>query len=514
MNADRVVVTAAQMQAIEARLFAAGMPVAALMEKVAGKIAARLQEAYPRGRYSRVGCLVGPGHNGGDALVVARELHFRGYEVAVYQPFATLKDLSAAHARYARSLGIPFHQDVTPLQDCQLIIDGLFGFGLTREIAGDLAAAIGRCNAFALPTVAIDLPSGIHADTGAVLGTAIRATHTLCLGLWKPACVQDCALEFLGRVERIDFDIPDSDIAAIVSQSPALQRIGPQEARQQLPLERSPTTHKYRQGHLLLAAGSERYAGSVILAALGAQATGIGMLTIAVPAHLKPLLVARLPEALVVACPETASGAIAALPPDIDLGRYDGAVCGPGLTLAADAVVATLLAADLPLVLDADGLNLLARRDVTATLQARSAPTVLTPHPGEFQRLFPEVDTGDRLQAARSAAIGCGAIVLLKGARTVIASPADGALWVVPDSTPALARGGSGDVLAGLVGGLVTRDGDPTAAVATAAWWHARAGVLAACERTVMGVDAVRLADYLNAALQAVAADGTGLGDN
>lgn len=521
MSPDRIVVTAAQMQAIEARVFAAGMPVAALMEKVAGKIATRICQLYPRNRYSSVGVLVGPGHNGGDALVVARELHFQGYEVIVYQPFEQLKELTADHASYARSLGIPFHTEIEPLQACQLIIDGLFGFGLTREISGDLAAAIAQLNAFAIPIASLDLPSGVHTDTGEVLGTAIRASQTLCLGLWKRAFMQDRALEYLGKVERIDFDLPIADIHAIASQAPLIQRITPQIARQYLPLTRSPIAHKYRQGHLLLIAGSQQYAGSVILAALGARAAGVGMLTIAVPASLKPLLVAQVPEALVVACPETDRGAIAQLPFEVDLRRYDAVVFGPGLTLEPGMLVIEVLNAELPLVLDADGLNLLARQGVAETLQARAAPIVLTPHLGEFKRLFPAIDPLDRLQAAQKAA-ALGATVLFKGARTTIARP-EGHLWVVPDSTAALARGGSGDVLAGLIGGLLA----PLAAraaeitpdmvaqtVATAAWWHARAGVLAARDRTVLGVDPVTLAATLNAVLAETVKDTTGLGDN
>ena len=518
---DSVVVTAAQMQAIEARVFAAGMPVAALMEKVAGKIAAYIRKIYPRDRYARVGILVGPGHNGGDALVVARELHFWDYDVIVYQPFENLKELTAAHAGYARSLGLPFHTEIAALQDTQLAIDGLFGFGLTREISGELAAAIAQFNSFSIPTVSIDLPSGIHTDTGAVLGASIRADRTLCLGLWKRAFLQDRALAYCGRVERIDFDLPPADVRAIATLSPLIRRITPAVVRQYLPLERSPTTHKYRQGNLLLIAGSQQYAGSVILAALGARATGIGMLTIAVPSSLKALLVARLPEALVVACPETKSGAIAELPAALDVERYDAIVCGPGLTLETGAIVAQILNAPLPLVLDADSLNLLAQRYVAGVLQQRSAPTILTPHLGEFKRLFPEIDPSDRLQAAQEAA-ATGAIVLFKGARTIVAQP-NGDLWVVPESTPALARGGSGDVLAGLIGGAIAQlavgeaelNPDLVAATTvTAAWWHARAGIRAARDCTVMGVDPVMLATTLNAVLTEIANDATGLRDN
>ncbi|MEO0949136.1 MAG: NAD(P)H-hydrate dehydratase, partial [Cyanobacteria bacterium J06641_5] len=222
-----------------------------------------------------------------------------------------------------------------------------------------------------------------------------------------------------------------------------------------------------------------------------------------------------------VACPETDSGAIAQLPFEIDLRRYDAVVCGPGLTLEPGMLVVEVLNAELPLVLDADGLSLLAQQGVAETLHARSSPLVLTPHLGEFKRLFPAIDPSDRLQAVQAAA-ALGAIVLLKGARTVVAQP-EGHLWVVPDSTPALARGGSGDVLAGLLGGLLaplavsepeTISNTIATIVATAAWWHARAGFLAARDRTVLGVDPVTLAATLNAVLAETVKDATGLGDN
>ncbi|NEQ26243.1 MAG: NAD(P)H-hydrate epimerase, partial [Microcoleus sp. SIO2G3] len=194
MEIEAVAVTAEQMRAIESRLFAAGMPVAALMEKVGGLLAQRMQQLYPRSHFPHVGVLVGSGHNGGDALVAARELHFRGYDVRIYQPIDHLKELTDAHCRYVRSLGLPFVNGIEELGQCDWIIDGLFGFGLTRSIEGQLAESIEQLNDRTVPIVSIDLPSGLHTDTGAALGTAVRATHSLCLGLWKQAYLHDQAL--------------------------------------------------------------------------------------------------------------------------------------------------------------------------------------------------------------------------------------------------------------------------------------------------------------------------------
>ena len=504
---SQVVLTAGQMRDIEKRIFAAGMPVVALMEKVAGLIARRIPEIFsntPLLRVSRVGILVGPGHNGGDALVVARELHFCGYEVWIYSPFSKLKELTSQHLQYAESLGIPIYQTIEQLPDSDLLIDGLFGFGLERNLTDPIASAINQLNELSVPIYSIDLPSGLHTDTGEVLGTAIRATHTFCLGLWKLAFFQDRALEYLGKAELIDFDIPLADVEAVLKDAPKIKLITRAKALATLPLPRPAVTHKYKEGHLLLICGSRRYAGGAILTGLGARASGVGMLSIAVPESLKSLLVSHLPEALIVGCPETESGAIAhlQLPENTDLSSFHAIACGPGLTRDATPIVQQVIESDRPLLLDADGLNILAQMGAIATLKKRQAVTVLTPHTGEFERLFPDVPDAkhDRVQAVTEAAAQSEAIVLLKGARTALANP-QGAVWIVPESTPALARGGSGDVLTGLLGGLLaqaaTKQIPVEDIVATAAWWHSQAGIIAAQERTELGVDAFTLTQYL-----------------
>ncbi|MCP6759670.1 MAG: NAD(P)H-hydrate dehydratase [Fischerella sp. CENA71] len=559
---SQVVVTAQQMRDIEARIFAAGMPVAALMEKVAGLIVHRIEVLYfsedakeedrwtcgrgdkgTRGRGDtgnkdeilsasprlpvtassetasprlpcsvsphKVGILVGPGHNGGDALVVARELHFRGYAVCIYSPFGKLKELTAQHLQYAQSLGIPCYQSIEELPECDLLVDGLFGFGLERELKDPVASAINQLNQKSVnqksvPIISIDIPSGLHTDTGEVLGTAVRATHTLCLGLWKLGLLQDQALEYVGQAELIDFDIPLADVEAVLADAPRITRITEATALSTLPLPRPAVTHKYKEGHLLLICGSRRYAGGAILTGLGARASGVGMLSIAVPESLKPIMVSHLPEALIVGCPETETGAIAQLqlPENTDLNSFHAIACGPGLTKDASPILQQVLESTNPLVLDADGLNILAEMKAIPTLQKRQSLTVLTPHAGEFQRLFPDLPDAkqDRIKAVREAAAQSGAVVLLKGARTAIANR-QGAVWIVPESTPALARGGSGDVLTGLMGGLiaqaVTHQIPAEDMVSTAAWWHAQAGILTAQERTELGVDAFTLTHYL-----------------
>jgi ADP-dependent NAD(P)H-hydrate dehydratase / NAD(P)H-hydrate epimerase len=494
------IVSARQMREIEARMFDAGMPIAALMEKVGGLVADRMQSLFPLAVFPCVGVLVGPGHNGGDALVVARELNAQGYQVLVYQPLERCKDLTAAHAQFAKSLlSIPFCTTVEELHSCDVLVDGLFGFGLERELEGAIATTIHTLNQWEKPTVSIDLPSGIHTDTGEVLGVALRATHTLCLGLWKLGLVQDPALEWMGDTELIDFDIPWACIESVLGSPLPIQRLIASLMMQQLPLRRSPTTHKYRQGHLLLVGGSQKYLGSIILAGLGARASGVGMLTIAVPLSLKPLVAARLPDTVVIDCPQTEQGAIAHLPENVNLEKFDAIAYGPGVTTESATVLEQVLTCDRPVILDADGLNLLANLGV-ARLHSRTALTVLTPHTGEFRRLFLALAEASPLTAAQQAAQSSGAIIVYKGVCTTIAAP-NGRLWINPESTPALARGGSGDVLTGLMGGLMAqaqRQGRLLeGAVQSAVWWHSQAGRWAAQHHTQMGVHAETLAESL-----------------
>ena len=508
-----VLVTAEQMQQIEGRLFEAGMPVAALMEKVSGRLTQWFIDRYgpPKGH---IGVLAGPGHNGGDALVVARELHHAGYRVSIYQPFSRFKDLTKQHAKYAKGLRIPFVRVVEDLADCEAIVDGWFGFGLTRPITDELAADIEQINQQTAAVFSIDLPSGIHTDTGQIMGTAIKASHTACLGLWKRGFMQEKAIAHLGKCDLIDFDIPLADITAILGESPAVQRLTDQQAITHLPLHRSPTAHKYKAGHLLLIAGSRQYAGAALLCGLGAIASGVGMLTLAVPESIRLSLMPQLPTALLIGCPETESGAIAHLPKTIDLEKYDAIALGPGLTQASPHLLQTVLNANCPLLLDADGLNLLSKNNPIQTLKDRNSPTVLTPHLGEFKRLFPNIESSANNplpgEIALAAAKVSSAIVLLKGPRSAIATSQK--LWFNPHSSSALARGGSGDVLTGLMGGLLASAAQPgewkkdpnalVSAVLGAVWWHSQTAIYASNQRTILGVDPLHLARSLNPALQ------------
>jgi len=499
---EQFVVSATEMAAVEEQMFAAGMPVAALMEKVAGLITERVTQLYPLTEVAQVGVMIGPGHNGGDAVVVARELFLRGYTVLLYRPLNKGKELTQAHLDYATNLGIAVSDELSSLHSCDLIIDGLFGFGMTRSLQGELATVVATINQWSIPVVSIDLPSGIHTDTGEVLGSAIAATHTFCLGLWKRAFFQDQAVPYFGQAELLDFGIPVGIIETVLGFSHPLKRMSASLARSFLPLPRPRLTHKYQQGHLLLIAGSAQYAGGVILTGLGARSSGVGMVTIAAPASLKPMLVSHLPEALIVACPETEQGAIANLPEVAkQWDNYSAIAAGPGLTLQASSLIPEILETTTPLMIDADGLNTIAQMNPSYTLSSRSGTTILTPHPGEFRRLFPHLELDNRISSVQQAVVESNSHILLKGAKSIIAGT-DQTNWVVAESTPALARGGSGDVLTGLLGGLMAqpqvKDLSPATVTATATVWHAQAGIIASQSHSDLGVDAFTLTQYLS----------------
>ncbi|MGF1576290.1 MAG: NAD(P)H-hydrate dehydratase [Cyanophyceae cyanobacterium] len=494
--------TVAQMQTLEKRLFEWGMPVAALMEKVSLGAFAQITTRYPQAHFPSIGILLGSGHNGGDGLVVGRELRLEGRMVKVWQGNSPLKPLTASHAAYLQALGGSWVEQVEDLADCHLLVDALFGIGLSRALGDPWAGAVTWANQSGLPIVSLDIPSGLSADTGSPVGPCIRADLTLCLGLWKRGLWQDSALEWIGELVGIDFGTP-----AVLLQEWDLdltlpRLLTPQLAHSWLPARPPQRTHKYQQGHLLLICGSAQYAGAAVLTVLGSRGSGAGMVTVAVPHSLKPLIHQWAPEVLVWPCQETATGGIADLG-SLDLSRYAAIALGPGLGGDAAHLVKVMQdelmeLADsgqrIPWLIDADGLNGLAEWGVE-NLRDLAAQTVLTPHEGEFRRLFGQIDLHDRLSAAQTAVNQVGVTLLLKGSRTIIASPQGS--WVNPQSTPALARGGSGDVLTGLLAGLLAQGRDIPEATAVAAWWHSQAALSLEAAQGHTGVDPVALAAAL-----------------
>ena len=489
-DAAHLLVSGAQMAALEQQLFASGLPVEALMEKAALAVTRRLQEQWGR-QLDHHGAvvLVGPGHNGGDGLVIARELHLAGVDVAIWSPFERHKPLTASHLRHALWLGIPRLETPPEPGGAALWIDALFGIGQSRAPGAALEALLAQRQIERPHTlVAVDGPTGLCSDTGRLLGTAAACAHrTYAIGLLKTGLVQDAALRWVGQLERVDLALPPSLLASLPPTQPLA--LGPADLARLPALNLDPAAGKYGRGRLLLVAGSERYRGAAALALLGADASGCGSLRAALPRPVAGELWRWLPHAVLdTSLTSSAAGDLhlAALA-HCDLNRLDALLLGPGIGCPdeppspQEAVAWQQLQqfAGL-LVLDADGLNRLNQLN-TDWLAQRHGPTWITPHAGEFARLFPDLAASAPLEAAAAAARRSGAVVLLKGAHTVIAAP-DGRRWQLLASAPEAARTGLGDVLAGFAAGrgaLARAAGAAADAtwLAAAALAHATAGL-------------------------------------
>jgi NAD(P)H-hydrate epimerase len=494
-DADHLLVSGEQMAALEQQLFDSGLPVEALMEKAALALSRALRRDHGAllERHGAV-VLVGPGHNGGDGLVVARELHLAGLAVAVWSPFERHKPLTASHLRHAAWLGIPRLGQRPDPAGPALWIDALLGIGQRRppdEPLQELLRERERRRPGRL--VAVDVPTGLCADSGRCLGTtAARASRTYTLGLVKTGLVQDGALRWVGQLRRLDLALP----AALLADLPADAPLGltPADLAAAPWPELDPAAAKYGRGRLLVVAGSERYRGAAMLALAGASAAGCGSLRAALPAALAEGLWSVHPHVVVnrpLACDGHGHLALAQLG-DADLERLDAVLVGPGLGAwpsAGDASDGTdaearawqrLQRFEGLLVLDADGLNRLAGLGAGDWLRARRGPTWLTPHRGEFDRLFPQLAGAATLEAAAAAARSSGAAVLLKGARSVVAG--GGRRWQLLEAAATAARAGLGDVLAGhaaALGAMAVAAGQQPGAglLAAAALAHAAAGL-------------------------------------
>jgi hydroxyethylthiazole kinase-like uncharacterized protein yjeF len=485
-DAGHLLVSGGQMAALEQELFATGLPVEALMEKAALAVTGRIQSQW--GDHLRLHgavVLVGPGHNGGDGLVMARELQLAGVSVTIWSPFERHKPLTESHLRHALWLGIPRLEQPPEPDAMPLWIDALFGIGQRRPPGVAIEELLAeRDQHRPRNLVAVDSPTGICSDSGRLLGrVAARAHTTYVIGLLKMGLVQDSALAWVGRLERIDLGVPPRLLETL----PADQPLGlhPGDFATLPPLSLNPSAGKYGRGRLLVVAGSDRYPGAAVLAMRGADASGCGALQAAIPQALAEGLWMWLPHAVLLqALPCKPSGHLdLSLLTSVALDRLDAVLLGPGLGAADEALTGSESAAweclqrfSGLLVLDADGLNRLDSR----WLRARCGPTWITPHRAEFDRLFVDLAKVPPLQAAAEAARRSGVVVLLKGAHTVVASP-DGRCWQLLQSAPEAARTGLGDVLAGYAAGrgaLTMASGAPAhpEQLAAAALAHANAG--------------------------------------
>jgi NAD(P)H-hydrate epimerase len=451
-----------------------GVPGDLLMES-AGRLVAEVArgELAPGGT---VWAVCGSGQNGGDGLVAARHLHLKGVPVAVLfvgDP-ARLRGDAAANRERARAAGVPFAARLRP-EPGSVLIDAIFGTGLDRPVEGPTAAAIRRIQGCrpACQVVAVDLPSGVDADTGQPLGVAVEADVTVTLGLPKLGLALEPGRRLAGRIVVGRIGIADQ-APGVEAEAWLLTRAA---AGARLPL-RPADGHKGSFGHALVVAGSEGKTGAAALAAEGAARAGAGLVTLACAAGLHDVLETKCTEAMTAPLPPPGARALGleAEKPLLDLAATrDAVAAGPGLGRCdetAELVRRVAARIEAPLVLDADGA--LAFADDPGRLARRRGPTVLTPHPGEAASLLgstPAEVNRDRVGAARALAEATRSVVVLKGAATVIAQPG-GQVRVNPTGGPALATGGTGDVLTGVVAGLLAQGLEAFEAASLAAYLH------------------------------------------
>jgi NAD(P)H-hydrate epimerase len=444
------------MYAADAAAIAAGVSGQTLMESAGWQVAQAIRRRF---RPRPVVVLCGPGNNGGDGFVVARLLAGQGWpvRVALLGERGQLRGDAALMAARWRGTVLPLGTEV--LSGHPLVVDALFGAGLARPLAGIALAVIEEINARGLETVAVDVPSGLHGESGAVLGSAPQALLTVTFFRPKPGHFLLPGRALCGDLVVGEIGIPESVLEAI---QPRTFVNSPDLWRAALPWPRV-AGNKYDRGHLLVAGGG-RMTGAARLAAAAGRRAGAGLVTIAAPETALTVYQGDQPGAMVQ---------------PIDLWdqlmadrRRNAAVIGPGLGVGEETrrLVLSALRAGKACVLDADALTSFAADP--GALWRIGGQVVLTPHDGEYDRLFRH--EGDRLSRAHAAAVDSGAVILLKGGDTVIASP-DGRAAICVNAPPSLATAGSGDVLAGIIGGLLAQRMPVFEAACAGAWLHGEA---------------------------------------
>jgi hydroxyethylthiazole kinase-like uncharacterized protein yjeF len=461
--------TPEEMAEADRRTIAAGTAGFILMQRAGQAVADFVAARLARG--ARVGVLCGPGNNGGDGFVAARVLRQRGYAVRL-SLLGSRGHLKGDAARAARDWSGQLEPLAAVIEDADLVIDALFGAGLARDLNDDAKASVDCMNESRRPVVAVDLPSGIDGASGVVRGAAVRADATITFCRKKPGHLLLPGRLHCGETRVVDIGISDtivSSIARTFVNEPALWRA-------QFPVPRI-EGHKYHRGHAVVVSGPLHATGAARLAAGAALRAGAGLVTIAAPKEALPVLAASL-TAVMVRQADGAKG----LARILEDPRLNAVLLGPGQGVGKQTrdAVAVAAKAKRRLVLDADALTSFARSaKVLAGVLADAETAILTPHEGEFARLFDgdEVVTGaeGKLARARAAAASANAVVVLKGPDTVVASPDRRA--AIAENAPAwLATAGTGDVLAGIILGLLAQ-GMPAFESATAAvWLHGEAG--------------------------------------
>jgi hydroxyethylthiazole kinase-like uncharacterized protein yjeF len=463
--------TTAEMATADRLAIEGGTPGIRLMEQAGRAVA----DAVTRHSPGSVCVVAGPGNNGGDGFVCARILAERGYPVRLLL-LGERDKLKGDAAEASRSFAGPVEAaQPAGLVGADLVVDALFGAGLDRPASGAALAMIDAINAAGVLVVAVDLPSGINGTSGAVMGAAVQASETVTFFRRKPGHVLLPGRLHCGPVEVADIGIPDSVLSSI---APRIFANAPTLWSGHFPVP-EPGGHKYRRGHAVVVSGDQSHTGAARLAARGALRAGAGLATLASPREA--LAVNAAASLAVMVRPVDGAAELSAMLTDP---RLNTVVLGPGGGVGAPMreMVLAALAGDRAAVLDADALTSFAETPETlfAAIKARgSSPTVLTPHEGEFARLFKSTpqaaDKTSKYDRARLAAEASGAVVLLKGSDTVVAEPG-GRASITETAPPWLATAGSGDVLAGFIAGLLAQGMPAFEAASAATWLHGETG--------------------------------------
>jgi hydroxyethylthiazole kinase-like uncharacterized protein yjeF len=482
------IVTVEEMRAIEQQAARVGLPSEMLMENAGLAVAQQTKKWLGSVLGRRFLVLVGPGNNGGDGLVVTRHLHDWGAAVTIYSP--------ASRAESDVNLRLCRHREIDVLESgasmdsllasTEVIIDAFFGTGRSRPLDGAFKQALvkvkeSRSRNKNLKVVALDLPSGLNADTGAVDEACVAADLSITLGYPKHGLFLFPGAGMLGRLIIADIGIP-AELAKHIT----TEVITREQVRAMLP-KRPPDANKGTFGRVLVCGGSINYIGAMYLACEAAARVGAGLVTLATPRSLQPILASKLTEVTYAPLPESEPGVVAAEATEALrplLANSDALLlgCGLGQSAAALSFVEALILGSAklpPLVLDADALNLLAQ--IPHWWQKLPGDAILTPHPGEMSRLtglsVAEIQS-KRLSVARDSAMSWQKTIVLKGACTVVASP-DGTASVNPTINPGLASGGTGDVLAGTTAGLAAQGLSLHDAAVAGVFLHSQAGEIA-----------------------------------
>jgi len=507
-------VTAEQMRGLDsAAIHTFSVPSLDLMENAGRRTVEVMQAQYgdPFGR--TVGIFVGPGNNGGDGLVIARLLAARMAHPVVFLliPAAKLNGDSAVN--YARLMEFPVEiievKDETGLQQaetmllkCWAAVDAVLGTGLTREVSGIFAAAINLINKAGCPVVAVDIASGLNADNGKILGTCVQADTTVTFGQAKIGHAVHPGREYTGILEVVDIGIPARAVAEADIRLELLDR----KVGAWLP-PRITSAHKGTYGHLLIMAGSTGKTGAAFLSCLGALRSGTGLVSLCAPYDLNHIFEANLWEAMTIPLQSGVQGifSIESYQAIQDALRNKHAIAiGPGIGTAeqtAELMVKLYTEINIPMIVDADGLNILASD--TSLLRNAPGPRILTPHPGEMARLTGLTTNqiqDDRLAVSRDFAAEHNVYLVLKGSDTLICNP-EGNLALNPTGNPGMACGGMGDVLSGIIGGFLAQGLSPWQASCLGTYSHGLAADRLAAE-TSAGYLASEVAHELPFALE------------